>query len=163
MDDRAGDGGNTRIGPTWPTGSTINTVYLEATFWEKLPPTSRPSRTPKGGDCHDYELTTVLYWSGPLAPRRFWGFYAEITAVKGTMALVTIWPAGRSQVKGQTPEGSYWIDLDLAHPIEPGFTEIGVGPNDPKRGALFLDTGTVGNLHLTMGKHPWWLGSYFSR
>src|SRR4051812_28405019 len=36
VDDKASDGGLTRLGPTWPTGSMINSVWLESRFYDKL-------------------------------------------------------------------------------------------------------------------------------
>lgn len=163
VDDKPSDGGNTKLGPTWPTGSTINSIYLEANRWAALPAPVRPSRTPPGKECHDYELTTVVYWRGRLAPRRFWGVHAEILQVKGTVALTTVWTPGQSLVSSRRPDGTYWLDLSTAHPIEPGFTEIGAAPGDPKTGALFLDEQTMGNQKLDIGKTPWWLGSYSAR
>jgi hypothetical protein len=159
VDDKASDGGLTRLGPTWPTGSTINGIWLESMFYDRLPDEARPPRIPRGLDCNDYELTSVEYWSGPLATRRFYGFFAEInTATRGTMALCEIYPAGHS--RGGRPEGAWWLDLaQVAHPIEKGFTEIGVDPQDLKRGALFLDSLTVKGLKLSAPKLPPFQGS----
>lgn len=156
-DDKPANGGLTKIGPTWPLGSTINGVWIEKAFWEGLG-RAQPPRVPPYMECYDYELTTVLYWSGVLAGRRFWGFHAEITAEQGSTATVTIWPAGKGKAANQQPTGTWQIDLAAqAHLIEPGLTEIGVG-NHPKRGALFLDAPTVGALALSGPKVPKSLG-----
>lgn len=161
VDDKPSDGGLTKLGPTWPTGSTINGVWLESNYYGSLG-AARPPRVPRYMQCREYELTTVLYWDGPLAGRRFWGCHAEITAESGSTATVSIWPAGRSLVPNQQPAGSWSLDLAaVGHPIEPGFTEIGVG-SAPKVGALFLDAKTVSALALAGPKLPPTLGgTYF--
>jgi hypothetical protein len=143
VDDYAGYAvsGQTTIGPMWPGGTMNGTCWLESMFWENLAKTgNQPPRLPADAQCHDYELCNVLYWDGPLAQRRFQGLYATIQAEKGSLALCTVWQPGTSQIPGQNPLGTWWLDLDkLAHPIEKGFTEIGVGAGVPKQGALFLD------------------------
>jgi hypothetical protein len=158
VDDKPANGGLTKIGPVWPIGSTINGVWLESNFWGSLG-AKQPPRVPAYMDCRDYELTTVLYWNTPLANRRFWGFHAEITAETGSTATVSIYPAGKSLAPGVQPAGSWPLDLAMvAHPIEPGFTTIGVGAN-PKSGALFLDAPTVSALALSGPKVPKSLGA----
>lgn len=152
VDDAPGDGGLTRLGPTWPTGSTIDGVWLEAGFHGKLP---RPPPFPQPFmGCHAYELTTVLEWpTDPKgAARRFWGVHAEIKAEQGTLALCTVWaPATSSR---QAPGGSWWIDLAAqADPIANGLTAIGTG-RAPKRGALFLDAAALRGLALAGPKLP---------
>ncbi|MBA3397956.1 MAG: hypothetical protein H0T89_35355 [Deltaproteobacteria bacterium] len=145
VDDKPGHGGLTRLGPTFPLGSLINSIWLEQSKYDVLPPVRKPPRVPPNMQCRDYELCTVLYWddqASPLANRRFWGLHAEIVSEQGANALVSIWPPGRSQVPGQLPLGAWWLDLSVvAHPIEAGLTQIGVGPA-AKQGALFLDGAT---------------------
>ncbi len=154
VDDAPGNGGLTKIGPTWPTGSTTNGCWLEKSKYDAMGG-NKPNRIPTGMQCRDYELCTVYYWSGGLAHRRFFGFYAEITSEQGSSALVSVWPAGRSQVPGQQAAGSWWLNLsNVAHPIESGFTQIGTGLGYPKQGALFLDAPTVSSLSLAGGKLP---------
>lgn len=144
VDDRPANGGMTKIGPTFPLGSMINSVWLEQGHYDGLPPNKKPPRVPPNMACFDYELCCVTYWAGPLANRKFYGFYAEIASEQGSSALVSVWPAGRSQVPGIGPMGAWWLDLSLvALPIEPGFTQIGVGPTNPKKGALFIDHQTT--------------------
>jgi len=101
----------------------------------------------------------VLYWSGPFAGRRFFGFHAEITAPpRGTMALCTLYPAGRSKL-GKA-EGTWWLDLaQVAHPVEQDFTEIGIDPHLPKKGALYIDSNTASNLRIAAPKLPPMQGS----
>jgi hypothetical protein len=155
VDDAPVHGALTKIGPTWPTGSTLNSCWIEAAKYNALAPAVKPPRIGYGMACREYELTTVTYWAGPLINRRFWGFYAEITSEQGQQALCSIWPAGKSLVPGQQPAGSWWVNLATqAHPIEAGFTQIGVGVGSPKQGALFLDAPTAGNLHLSGPKLP---------
>ncbi len=160
VDDAPPNGGSTKIGPTFPTGSTTNGCWLQSELYAALPGNQQPARIPGGAQCRDYELTTVLYWDGPLANRRFWGFHVEINSEQAPSALVSIWPAGTSLVPGQLPATAVWLDLATqAHPIEPGFTQVGVGPQSPKIGALFLDAPTVEGLQLAAPKLPSATGS----
>jgi hypothetical protein len=156
VDDAPAGGGLTKLGPTWPTGSTINGVWLEARYHEGLP--NRPEFPQQFMGCHAYELTTVVYWSpaGRGIARRCWGVHAEISAEQGSIALCTVWAPGTSL--RQRPAGTWWIDLATqADPIANGFTAIGTGAA-PKRGALFLDAGAVGGLSLAGPKLPPWSG-----
>ena len=162
VDDGPTTGGSTRLGPTFPTGQGIHSCWIESNKYNALPAGVKPPRVGYGMQCRDYELTTAVYWSGPLANRRFWGFHAQITSEQGHKAMCTIWKAGYSLDPNQKPAGSWWIQLDHdAHPIEPGFTEIGVGAGVAKEGALFLDAQTAGNLQLSGPKLPPALGSDF--
>jgi hypothetical protein len=159
VDDQPQHGGLTKLGPTWPTGSTVNSLWLESNHYDALDPAVKPPRIFPGMQCRAYELATVLYWSGDLANRRFWGFYAEIHAENGASALVSIWAPGTSLEPGQLAAGAWWLDLStVAHPIEAGFTEIGVG-SAPKQGALFLDATTKGALAFSGPKIPKYQGS----
>jgi hypothetical protein len=152
VDDAPPDGGLTKLGPTWPTGSTINSVWLEAGFYKRLaspPPFPQPFM-----GCHAYELTSVLEWpaSPRGAPRRFWGVHAEISAEQGTLALCTVWTPATSA--RHAPAGSWWIDLAAqADPIANGLTAIGTG-SAPKRGALFLDATAFRGLAMAGPKLP---------
>lgn len=159
VDDAPANGGETKIGPTFPNGSMINGCWLEKGDYDGLPANKKPPRVPADMQCRDYELTTVYYWSGAMANRRFWGFYAEITSEQGSSALVSIWPAGKSLEPGQQPAGSWWLNLpNVAHPIEAGFTQIGTGLANPKQGALFIDAPTRTSLGLSGPKIPRYLG-----
>ncbi len=155
VDDAPVHGGDTKIGPSFPTGSLLNGCWLEKGDYDALPVAKKPPRIPSDMQCRDYELTSVWYWSGTLANRRFWGFHAEITAEQGTSALVSVWPAGKSLEAGQPAAGSWWLNLpNVAHPIEAGFTAIGTGLSNPKQGALFLDAPTRVSLGLSGPKLP---------
>ncbi len=155
VDDAPPNGGSTKLGPTFPTGSTCNACWLESNFYTALPGNQKPARIPGGVSCRDYELTTVLYWDGAMANRRFWGFYVEINSENAPSALVSIWPAGKSLVVGQLPAMSVWLNLNTqGHPIEAGFTQVGVGLAHPKQGALFIDAPTVNSLGLSGPKLP---------
>jgi hypothetical protein len=150
VDDHDIYGGMTKIGPLFPDGKTIGACWITEDAWRR----STGRALDPNPDCHDYELKHVLYWSGPLAKRRFQGFHAEITSEKGTHALVTLWHAGQSKVPGARPAGTWWIDLDAdAMPIEPGFTTIGVGAH-PKVGALFLDLRHAHTIQMRGPKLP---------
>lgn len=148
--------GQTTIGPMWPGGTMNGTCWLESTFWANLAKSgNQPPRLAPDAQCYDYELCNVLYWDGPLAHRRFQGLYATIQSVQGTNALCTVWQPGTSLIPGQNPLGTWWIDLlTLAHPIEKGFTQIGVGPSDPKQGALFLDIAARSIVPFATPKNP---------
>jgi hypothetical protein len=155
VDDPPQYGGGTKVGPTWPTGSMWNALWLESGKYANLPVGTRPNRLNYGMQCREYELTTVLYWDGPLKGRRFWGYHAEITSEQGTQALVSIWPAGRSRIPGQLPIGTWWLDLsNVGHPIEPDFTQIGVGLGVAKQGALFLESQSITSLSISDPKLP---------
>ncbi len=160
IDDPTAYGGETKIGPTFPTGSTLNGAWLEKSRYDALAPAVKPLRVNADMHCRDYELTTVWYWSGTMANRRFWGFYGEITAEQAGSALVSFWPAGKSQEAGQGAAGSWWINMATqAHPIEAGFTSIGVGLQNPKQGAIFIDAPTRTTLGLSGPKLPKYQGS----
>jgi len=155
-DDAPCDGGLTKLGPTWPTGSTINGVWLAATYYDGLP--NKPEFPQRFMDCHGYELTTVVYWAlaSKGIARRCWGVHAEISSEQGSLALCTVWTPGTSL--RQRPAGTWWIDLATqADPISNGFTVIGTG-SAPKRGALFLDATAVRGLQLSGPKVPPWQG-----
>jgi hypothetical protein len=153
-------GGLSRLGPMWPGGVMSGILWVESNYWARLGPKGiQPPRLLPHMQCHDYEMCTVLYWEGPLAHRRFQGLHAEIHSVQGTNALTTIWQAGTSKIPGHNPLGTYWLDLaQVAHPIEHGFTTIGVGPNEPKSGALFLDLAQRRIIPFSCPKVPKWLG-----
>ena len=149
--------GMNTIGPLWPDGTTIGGCWLESTYYTNLGAANKPPRVPINMQCHDYELSTVWYWTGNLANRRFHGFQVAITQEKPntTQALCQIWAAGTSLVPGQPPFGSWWLDLaTVAHPVEAGFTAIWTGVGAAKIGALFLDHTTVVHLALAKPKIP---------
>jgi hypothetical protein len=154
----------TTIGPRFPDGRIMGAAWLESTFFDKLPANLKPERVPTtppiAMQCYDYELTSVLYWDGAMANRRFYGFYAQIVIPnQNGLTQVTIWPAGKSLVPSIQPLGSYWIDFaKSAHPIAPGLTQIGPNPGDPKQGALFLDRPTSTLLALGGPKVPPFMG-----
>lgn len=152
-------GGATGIGPMFPGGTMNAMCWLESTYWASLAAKgNQPPRLPPNAQFKAYEMCSVLYWDGALANRRFQGLHAQIQAEQGTRALVTIWQPGTSQIPGQNPLGTWWLDLaQLAHPVEPGFTEIAVGPGAAKVGALFLDAaakGTVVPYDTPKNPHP---------
>jgi hypothetical protein len=156
VDDAPVDGGLTKLGPTWPTGSTINSLWIEATFYNSLP--HKPQFPQPFMNCHGYELTTVVEWA-PHAPgiqRRFWGVHCEITAERGPLALCTIWTPGTALT--QKPAGSWWVDLAThADPTANGFTAVGTG-SAPKHGALFLDAPGIRSIAIAGPKSPPWQG-----
>jgi hypothetical protein len=155
VDDAPVNGGETKVGPTFPVGSLINGCWLEKARYDALAANVKPPRVPADMQCRDYELATVWYWSGALANRRFWGFYAEIVGEQANASNVSFWPAGKSLEAGQGPVVTIWLNLaNVAHPIEAGFTQIGNGLGFPKQGALFIDAPTRLNLGLSGPKLP---------
>jgi hypothetical protein len=156
VDDAPRDGGLTKLGPTWPTGSTINGIWIEATFYQGLknpPPFPQPFM-----NCEGYELTTVLEWAphGKGIQRRFWGAHCEIMQEQGSLALCKVWMPGTS--RSQKPGGVWWVDLAAqADPASNGFTTVGTGAA-PKQGALFLDSTAMRSIALAGPKLPPWEG-----
>jgi hypothetical protein len=141
----------------WPGGVMNGMVYPEQRYINALP--VKPPFPPAGSQCRGYELCSVLYWDGPMQGRRFQGLYAEIRDVAGTVAELAVWQPGTSLVPGMNPIGLFWAELDtVAHPIEPGFTQIGIGPTDPKSGALFVDVAARKVIPFDPPKNPRPLG-----
>lgn len=160
-DDYAGysHGGMTQIGPMWPGGRMTGACFLESSYYNGLP--NKPPRLLPGMQGRPYELTSVLYWDGALAGRRFIGVHAEIRQKKGQAALVAVWEAATSTVPGKRPFGLYWIDFPAhVHPIEPDLTEIGTGANDPTTGAAFIDAQVLSATQRPGPKIPLYLGNY---
>jgi len=156
VDDAPANGGLMKLGPTWPTGSTINGLWVEATFYDRLH--HKPQFPQPFMSCHGYELTTIIEWApgGKSIQRRFWGAHCEISSEQGTLALCTIWTPGTAQT--QKPAGSWWIDLATqADPASNGFTTVGTGAA-PKQGALFLDSPAMRSSLLAGPKLPAWQG-----
>jgi hypothetical protein len=157
VDDYAGYsvGGQTTIGPMWPGGTMNGMCWLESSYWAGLAATGyQPPRLPANPQFKAYEFCNVLYWDGQLANRRFQGLHGAIQSEKGSLALVTLWQPGTSQIPGQNPLGTWWLDLDKhGHPIEQDFTEIGVG-KAAKTGALFLDVAARGIVPYDTPKNP---------
>ena len=154
VDDHRLDGGLTGIGPRWPGGQPIGACWLSETYWSSLG-ASKPSRQPPSApdDAHDYELTSILYWDGDLAGRRFFGFHAKILSTQGPLARVQIWHGGTARGPGHPPAGVWWLDLaQVAHPIDPIATQI--EPGKVTEGALFLDAPTGRQLQLMGPKRP---------
>jgi hypothetical protein len=162
VDDFAGFklGGRTTIGPDWPLGATVGGCWLESRTWELLPASNKPGRIPPGFQCHDYELTSVLFWDGPLAHRRFQGFRGIIQSRTETHALISIFPGGRSLVPGIAPAGTFWID-HRNFAIVDDCNELGLGAKDRHEGPVFIDVSTIGSTTtvVPMSKHPVGMGS----
>jgi len=159
VDDHRVDGGLTTIGPRWPGGSPIGQVWLSDTYWNSLG--NKPDRHPAsaGGDAYDYELTSILYWVGPLAGRRFYGFHAKIVNCNGPLAQVEIWSGGTARGK-QPAAGTWWVDLaSSAHAVDPIATQIAIGGQ--QEGALFLDAPTARGLMVAYVKKPPGFGADF--
>lgn len=157
VDNPPDGGGLTKLGPTWPTGSTINGVWLESRHYDAMK--NRPPFPQPFMNCCDYELTTLVYWTAGAREiaHRYWGAHAEIVSEQGTLALTKVWTPGTSRTQG--PAGTWWIDLATdADSIKNGFTTIGVGAGVPKVGALFLSANVGRILRIGGPKAPPWSG-----
>ncbi|MBV8760078.1 MAG: hypothetical protein JO257_22495 [Deltaproteobacteria bacterium] len=139
VDDFAGygTGGLTRIGPMFPGGATMGTVYLEESRAAKIP--GDPTTAPRS-----YEWMTVVYYDGALAGRRFHGFHAVVQKPgPGQTALVSLYPRGTSAVPGQVPFGTFWLDFGVhVHPAD-GSVPL-IPPTAGSHGAVFIDTKASG-------------------
>jgi hypothetical protein len=154
VDDHRQDGGLTTIGPMFPTGSTMGACWLTEQYYTSLAfkPPRQPGSAPS--DAYDYELTSCQYYGGELGDRRFYGFHANVTMVKGTLSQCEIWNPGTGKTT-QGPAGTWWLDLgNVALAAGAGTT---VATNAP--GALFLDAGTAKSLKLYSPKKPPALGT----
>lgn len=156
-----GFGGLTQVGPMFPGGRMNGQIWLESTYWGTLG-TRQPSRQIPGLQGYPYELTSVLYWDGPYAGRRFNGIYGRVVQppqANTTRALVALFERGSSQFPGKQPYGTFWIDFarDVL-PIEPEYTQVGLASTDPKSGALFIDATVLNATQAPMTKTPKWLG-----
>jgi hypothetical protein len=162
VDDHAAykTGGLTTIGPMFPGGATVGLCYVEENHCAKLGKYDPRTGTDAG---NPYEWCTVVYHDDqttppPLAGRRFHGFHAEIHKNFGGTAIVSVWARGTSATK--SPMGTWTIDMNQAHPVAAGFTQIGVAQGQPKTGALFLEllAGGGGVIPYDTPKSPKWMG-----
>jgi hypothetical protein len=137
----------TTLGPRWPELQLAGAVYLERRVVEALPVALRPPCPPTGATGRPCEYTTTVYWphiDDPRAGRRYAGHYAEILEERGSLALVAVYPPGRSEQPDARPVRT-WLDLASPEQCDAGpdsLTTIGVGAA-PKRGALFLINGEL--------------------
>jgi hypothetical protein len=149
-DNYRSEGGLNGIGPRFPGGQMIGSMWLTETYAQTI---GSPMYATSG--VHDYELTMTMYWDGELGNRTFNGFHARIVgSAQGPLTLVEIWNGGTSQLPGAAPAGRWW--LDLAAVSDPSFTTI--SPTNPV-GALFLDRTTVQQTPLFYTKKPPGFGS----
>lgn len=136
----------TTLGPRWPEMRLGGAVYLERWYADSLPAALRPPCPPAGADGRPYEFMTAVYWPGtddPRAGNRYTGHHADIVQERGSLARVAVYPPGTSAGPGAR-QTSMWIDLASGEQCDAGpdcLTTIGVGPDAPKHGALFLISG----------------------
>lgn len=157
-DDHRIDGGLTSVGPIFPGGAMIGTIWLAEAYYQVLggnKPSRQPGQSPS--PCRDYELQANVYWGGdPEADKRFAGFYAEVVGQpQGGLVLVDVWTAGTSLVAGMPPAGRWWIDLSTSS--DPSSTTIAIG--GAQQGALFLEATLAETLALRGPKRPLDLGT----
>lgn len=147
-DDYRTEGGLNGIGPRFPGGQMIGSMWLADSYAATI---GSPSYASAG--TYDYELMMTMYWEGELGNRTFNGFHAQIVGPpQGPLSLVEIWNGGTAQ-SGAAPAGRWW--LDIAAVSDPNYTTI--SPANPV-GALFLDRGTQGTIPLFIPKKPPYLG-----
>jgi hypothetical protein len=153
-------GGLTQIGPMWPGGRMNGQVWLEENYWKSLAIQQRqPPRNLPGMQGFPQEMTSVLYWDGVYAGRRFNGIYGRILQKQMNRGLVALFERGSSQFPGKQPYGTFWLDFSKdVLPIEPGFTEVGLGSTDPQSGILFVDATVLAVTQPPMTKTPKYLG-----
>jgi hypothetical protein len=146
VDDFAGSGGRTTIGPLWPGGTAIGAAWISSNIIGKAGAQGRPS-IPVGSSGHDYEYMTVQYFDGEQQNRRFYGFQANLVQTQNHLSLVEIWNPGTGGGPAK-PAAAWWLDLTAcADPNTPP-----LAPNQPA--ALFLDTRTVQKLTMMEPKIP---------
>ena len=109
VDDYAGNGGRTTIGPLWPSGTTIGACWVSDNYLDKLGAKAKPA-VPVGSTSHGYELMTIQYFDGEQRNRRFYGFQANLLQVQGHLSLVEIWNPGTGSGSAK-PAGTWWLDL----------------------------------------------------
>jgi hypothetical protein len=144
-DDYRSEGGLNGIGPRFPGGQMIGSMWLADTYAATV---GSPAFATAG--VYDYELMMTMYWQGELGDRTFNGFHAQIVGQpQGTLSLVEIWNGGTAQT-GAPPAGAWWLDLKAVS--DPNYTTI--APGGPQVGALFLDRKTSSSLQLMSVKRP---------
>jgi hypothetical protein len=144
-DDYRSEGGLNGIGPRFPGGQMIGSMWLADTYAATV-----GSPAFATADVYDYELMMTMYWQGELGDRTFNGFHAQIVGQpQGTLSLVEIWNGGTAQT-GAPPAGAWWLDLKAVS--DPNYTTI--APGGPQVGALFLDRKTSSSLQLMSIKRP---------
>jgi hypothetical protein len=164
-DDFITDGGQTNIGPGFPSGNFMGACYLEEDYWRSLPAPQRPAMPPKGSSAHDYEYKSALYWPGtgdPRAGARYIGTHAKIaSAVPGAPNVfnIDIWVPGTSGTAAK-PQVRLMIDLSSIAMCDPqsmgGLTRINAA--NPAA-ALFVAMPLATSVGLAAGpKLPWWRG-----
>lgn len=154
VDDFAGygSGGLTRVGPMFPGGATMGTLYLEESKCAALG-VNDPTKGARA-----YEWMTVVYYDGALAGRRFHGFHGLVQNVIGNVAMVSLWARGTSAVAGQGPMGTYALDLSAHfHPSDGTVPMIPITKGT--QGALFIDAKAGGGVStFDTPKTPKWAG-----
>jgi len=151
VDDNAGSGGRTTIGPLWPGGTSIGACWISSNY---LANTGTPTPgIPAGGNGYSYEYMTIQYFAGEQSNRRFYGFQANVLQVQSNLSLVQVWNPGTG-AGSAPPAGTWWLDLTAnADPNTPALTV-----NVP--GALFLDVNTVHQLTTFDPKIPPFKGGF---
>lgn len=151
VDDYVGNGGLTRVGPMFPGGAVLGTLYLEDSRCNPLP--HDPRKLPRA-----YEWATVFYYDGPMAGLRFHGFHGQVQKVNAGMALVSLWARGTSAVAAG-PMGTYWLDwANHVHPADPALPAITAAPGQV--GAIYISSkaGGGGVMPFDTPKTPKWIG-----
>ncbi len=142
-----GHGGLTHIGPRFPGGAVLGTLFLEESRCGALGAYD-PRKSPNA-----HEWATVYYYDGPLAGRRFHGFHGTVVKANGSLGLVSL--GARSAAAGAAPSGTYWLDF-AAHVHPADGTLPGITPKVGDTGAVFIDTRA--SIGFDPPKNPRWTG-----
>jgi hypothetical protein len=135
VDDHAGAGGRTTIGPLWPSGARIGACWISDLHLAR----SLTKTRPPAANSNAYEYMTIQYFDNEHGNRRFQGFHANVIQVNGGLSLVQIWNPGTGSTGGP-PAGAWWLDLAVnADPETPPLV-----PGKPA--ALFLEVTTSRQL-----------------
>jgi hypothetical protein len=153
VDDYAGSGGRTTIGPLWPSGTSIGACWVSDNYLAKAGAAGQTKPAiASGASGYNYEYMTIQY-IGEQQNRRFYGFQAKVLQTQSNLSLVQIWNPGTGAGTAQ-PAGAWW--LDLAADADPGTPPL--APTKP--GALFLDSSTVRQIAVFEAKVPPHKGSF---
>lgn len=158
--------GVTSIGPEWPKGAMLGTVYFENEYFldnvEKI-------RHPEyvwptweyviGVPIHPYQAMSIAYSNNAINDskkgKHYLGFHARVHEVSGTLARV--------EIDTQAGKEAMWLDLGDASrcdlpdlgPSLPDFPgTVTLSPTPGSEGALFLEVAYLASISMTQMKRP---------
>ncbi|HLL21709.1 MAG TPA: hypothetical protein VK427_06245 [Kofleriaceae bacterium] len=146
VDDHVTALGRTQIGPRYPQGEMVGSIWLSETYYNKIGGAKVLPRH-QSPDAADYELTSILYWNNDKPDSRFFGFRGLVQSVRGTATELKVWHAGRGQIKHEQPLD---VVVDAAD-LDPTMT-LARNPGDD--GAVFIRDARARELQLMGPKRP---------